>query len=189
MEAKAKSVTAEQAQGLPRVPIKASDLRRANFEALHGQGAVELDALEVVRPGEFEQLVREALEPYVDQDIADTLREKEDEADDLVAQEWDDAVADLQDEIATIGEEAKAIAEKYRERVESLQAELYTELEPLRTRIEPREALTKAYEELDPELPERPEPELEEPDEEDWLFDSNREYLEQLEYCKARKKE
>lgn len=47
------ALTREQisAYELPRVPIKESDRRRANFEALHGEGAVELDALEALHPG------------------------------------------------------------------------------------------------------------------------------------------
>src|SRR5262249_51819997 len=48
-------LTREQvvAYDLPRTPIKESDRRRANFEALHGEGAVELDALEALHPGEL----------------------------------------------------------------------------------------------------------------------------------------
>jgi hypothetical protein len=38
---------------------------------------------------------------------------------------------------------------------------------------------------FDPDLPERPKAEVAEPDETDWLFDSGRDYLTQLEYYRA----
>jgi hypothetical protein len=36
---------------LPRTPVKETDRRKGNFEAIHGEGAVELDALEALHPG------------------------------------------------------------------------------------------------------------------------------------------
>ena len=45
-------LTAEQVEhfDLPRIPIKDSDQRKGQFEARHGTGAVELDALEAIHP-------------------------------------------------------------------------------------------------------------------------------------------
>jgi hypothetical protein len=40
---------------------------------------------------------------------------------------------------------------------------------------------------FDPELPDRPSPEIAEVDESDWLFDSRRDYLKQMDVYKARK--
>ena len=59
-------LTAEQvaAYALPRVPIKDSDKRRAQFEARHGAGAVELDALEALHPGALRQIVEAAIDKY-----------------------------------------------------------------------------------------------------------------------------
>jgi hypothetical protein len=51
---------------LPRTPIKESDLRRYGFEERYGEGAVELDALEALFPGELATMLREAAVPYVD---------------------------------------------------------------------------------------------------------------------------
>jgi hypothetical protein len=55
-------LTREQAQqfNLPRIPIKESDLRRKGFEERNGEGAVELDALEALHPGELASLVPRA---------------------------------------------------------------------------------------------------------------------------------
>jgi hypothetical protein len=49
--------------GLPRTPIKESDRRKAGFEAVHGEGAVELDALEALYPGQLSHIVEEAIVP------------------------------------------------------------------------------------------------------------------------------
>lgn len=51
---------------LPRTPIKPTEKRRAAFEKRHGEGAVELDALEALVPGELERIVRQALSTYHD---------------------------------------------------------------------------------------------------------------------------
>ena len=50
---------------LPRIPIKDSDKRKRNFEARHGdEGAVELDALEALHPGELARIVEAAIDRY-----------------------------------------------------------------------------------------------------------------------------
>ena len=50
--------------GLPRVPIKETDKRRVAFEARHGEGAVELDALQAPYPGELGRIVEAAINRY-----------------------------------------------------------------------------------------------------------------------------
>jgi hypothetical protein len=40
---------------------------------------------------------------------------------------------------------------------------------------------------FDVDLPERPEPDVDPPDESDWLYDASRSYLEQLPYYRAHK--
>ena len=53
---------------LPRTPIKASNLRKDEFENRHGAGATELDALEALHPGEMENLITKVVEEYFDRD-------------------------------------------------------------------------------------------------------------------------
>jgi hypothetical protein len=55
-----------QQYNLPRVPVKDSDLRKANWEATHGEGQVELDALEALHPGTLTQIVEEAILQWYD---------------------------------------------------------------------------------------------------------------------------
>src|SRR6266851_3621875 len=49
---------------LPRTPIKPSERRVANFEAQHGEGGTELDALEALHPGVLRQILVEHIERY-----------------------------------------------------------------------------------------------------------------------------
>jgi hypothetical protein len=46
---------------LPKIPIKDSDKRRASFESVNGEGAVELDALVALHPGALEQIIETAI--------------------------------------------------------------------------------------------------------------------------------
>jgi hypothetical protein len=75
-------LTREQviAYRLPRTPIKDSDLRKTAFEGRYGEGAVELDALEALFPGELGRIVRGAVAPYRDETLAERLFEAEEEA-------------------------------------------------------------------------------------------------------------
>jgi hypothetical protein len=47
--------------------------------------------------------------------------------------------------------------------------------------------LSEVYANFDVELPEHPQPEIEPPDESEWLFDSNRDYVTQIGFYKQRK--
>jgi len=49
---------------LPRITIKDSERRKGAFEERFGEGAVELDALEALHPGELARLVIERIEVY-----------------------------------------------------------------------------------------------------------------------------
>jgi hypothetical protein len=186
------ALTAAQAEGLPRIPIKTSDLRRAGFEATYGEGAVELDALEALRPGQLAQLVREAVRPYVDRSIGGRLEQARDEAEEMLATQWTEHTREIAQQLETINHQVQLIAKKYRERLatiaEAMSDEMSEELAPLREQLTPlHEALAEAYETFSPELPPRPEPEIDLPDESDWLFDSSREYMDQLAFYKQRK--
>lgn len=71
-------LSSEQVQSydLPRVPVKSSDKRKAKWEASHGKGQVELDALEAIYPGELAEIVTQAILGYWDT----TLNERSSQA-------------------------------------------------------------------------------------------------------------
>jgi len=73
------ALTLEQVQQyqLPRTPIKKSERRAAKFEEAFGTGAVELDALEALHPGELRKLVRAALAEYYSKDAAEEVYQQE----------------------------------------------------------------------------------------------------------------
>jgi hypothetical protein len=183
-------LTREQAAAynLPRTPIKDSDKRKASFETLHGQGAVELDALEALHPGELAQVVRRAVQPYRDPSLEDRMDEVREEAEDAARQTWDDATAHQREELATIEEEARSIASEYQGRLDEMGAELKARLAPLAERLEGvRLAVQEAADGLRINLPACPEPLGLAADESGWLFDAARGYLDQLAFYKARK--
>ncbi len=51
---------------LPRTPIKETERRRGGFEGRYGEGAVELDALEALYPGQLETVLSQHIECYYD---------------------------------------------------------------------------------------------------------------------------
>lgn len=51
---------------LPRTPIKETEGRKGSFEARHGTGATELDALESLHPGLLEQIILSEVLDYFD---------------------------------------------------------------------------------------------------------------------------
>ena len=61
----------------PRTPIKETERRAASFEAHHGSGCVELDALEALHPGELSKIVTQALSHYYSDEAAQGARRKE----------------------------------------------------------------------------------------------------------------
>jgi hypothetical protein len=131
------ALTGEQARhyGLPRTPIKAGHLQKDDFEARHGAGAVELDALEALRPGELRRLVEQAIEPYIDRELGRRLALASAEASRIVVAGWEAATAEERRELADIDDEATGIVATYQEELEQLAARLDEDLEPFSERL------------------------------------------------------
>src|SRR5262249_33114202 len=132
------ALTREQAQHfqLPRVPIKDSDLRKAGFEERHGEGAVELDALEALHPGELGRLVRGALDPYLDETLAERLEATAEDAQAVAAAQWLAQSQPWRAELTQIQEEAEEIYSRFQDELERLSAALEQELAPLRQALQ-----------------------------------------------------
>jgi hypothetical protein len=183
-------LTAEQADyyALTPIPIKDSDLAKIRFEARHGKNSArELDALEVEHPGELRRLLEEKIAGFRDEDMRSKVADAREEAGEALADELDEATGGSVRDLEDIKRQAAQVYDGYRERLEALSAEMEEELAPLRGRLEDvRLAIQDALGDLDPDLPPLPEPEPE-PDDEGWLFDSRRDYLDQLEHYKSRR--
>lgn len=178
------ALTKEQvlAYRLPRTPIKETDKRRGGFEDRHGAGAVELDALEALYPGVLADLVRETLEPYRDRRYGAMLNRVESEALDLAEQKWHDLIAEEERRLATIQQQAEEIAASYTEQLTRLSQALEQDMAPLSEELEAlRQAIQEKAERFAPDLPSRPEPHTSiNGAESEWLFDAERDYLDQL---------
>jgi len=117
---------------LPRKMLSDSDPRKRGFEALYGAGAVELDALETLRPGELRRLVRDAIEPYRNDTLADRLYEAADEAQEWVAEAWNARMAPYRQLLAAIDQEVRRLVARDEEELRRLHDRLEAKLAPVR---------------------------------------------------------
>lgn len=143
--------------------------------------AVELDALEALAPGELENIVRRAIEPYLDETIGTRRNAAEREAQETVRQAWSRVIGPHKRALETLNRRVEQIRKKYQKR---LKRELAPFKKPLaRLQAEMAEA-TLVFR---PTLPARPLEAVSDLDEQNCLFDSSRPYLEQLRFYKSQK--
>jgi hypothetical protein len=99
---------------LPRTPIKETEKRLGAFEQRFGEGATELDALEALHPGLLREIILKEIARYWyddhSDDVAATCEDIESELDEITA----DAIADQQSEIDALTDQWKEIADAYR---------------------------------------------------------------------------
>ena len=168
-------------------PIVMTAEQAADYPAAPDSGAVELDAMEELTPGRLGRIVRDHIEVFRDLDLPEKVEDTCTEAEEALQTAVDDAIADDLDAVEEIKAEAEVIYGFYRERLGALAAELDTELAPLDERLRNvQQAVREKIEALEPDLPDLPEPETPEAEGAsfDWLFESGREYREQLEHYK-----
>lgn len=189
---------------LPRAPIKDTDGGKANFEKVHGAGAVELDALEATRPGELARIVTEAVEPYLDGTLPARLQAAEaraeaalDEAFSQGSERVTSGLAQARERVQEINERhkpafqalAREVAEvlaPYRERHQRLAELVADDLRPVQQQLDQlREQLAEIVAETEPEMPARPQPEAPGGEESGWLYRSDRHWLDQLDRYRA----
>lgn len=136
---------------LPRVPIKQTETRAAKFEDRFGEGAVELDALEALHPGVLAGMVRDTLSAFYCEDSVSEMRKKESALRLALRDARDKVIARYTDEI---------------EALQRMQEELYDLTIPNMKTYEPQRASIERFQSAD--------------ESHDWLFDSGRDYFEQL---------
>lgn len=195
------ALTAEQVAEykLPRIPVKDSDRRKNRFEMVYGAGQVELDALEALHPGELARIVTNAVLQYRDPNLrretAKAYREFEaylEQVNEAEHSIFADRRNELGAEYAALRDEWQAIREKFAALVDPFKVEieqLTTRADDIRERAqelhgEVLEHCETELEDLDKYEP--PEADLpEEPDNQ--LYDSRRDYWEQLRHYQAHK--
>ena len=181
---------------LPRVPVKNTDLRKANFEAHHGKGQVELDALEALHPGALTEIVETAILQYYDASLqgraiaqrnklAAALAEKRE----TILGEYTDDINYLRADYQALLDEFEATREKFTELTSGFQPEIDAyamQLNDLTDRAqELNEQLTDdlSYAGIDTDDFPLPDPDLTPPD--GLLYESQRDYVTQLRAYKS----
>jgi hypothetical protein len=156
---------------LPRTPIKEEEKRAAAFEARFGEGATELDALEALHPGELERILVTEIERYYD----DTL-------DDQIG----NVVDDVQLELDEINDNVQRLHAKAIKSLEVERKKVLAAITAFKKKAKP--VLRKIERDLEDEAPDVDSFEWPEADDgnddDDPLFDSTRDYVEQVDRYK-----
>jgi predicted nucleic acid-binding Zn ribbon protein len=156
---------------LPRIPIKDTESRAEKFEERFGEGATELDALEALQPGEFERILTQEIDRYYDDDLEDRISTVADE---------------VQSDLDDVNEKARERHAKAIATLEAEQKKLAAAIKAFETKAKP--ILRKIEQDLEAEAPDVDYYDWPEPDEgdedDDPLFDSTREFVEQVDRYK-----
>jgi hypothetical protein len=171
------------------LPNQPSDTgHNAAFEARQGRGVVELDALEALHPGELARIVRAAIEPYQDTSLRRRLLRAEDAARQQLTADWEADTRDLRERLSAVQHAVHPIAEAYTQEAAALAERFAAEVAPYEEDVTAIAAgYREAWERLEADLPDRPEPEVLDDDAVPWLFDSDRDYLTQISAYKRRR--
>ena len=137
-------LTVEQVQAyqLPRTPIKDTERRRVGFEDRYGEGAVELDALEALYPGELQTLVEQCIQCYYDLSLPARVQQAEDALRGDLSAIWQQVVGRYGSEVEALRSEYEQLQQEftgrmvgYSERLQGLwqaiQGELSVSIPPL----------------------------------------------------------
>ena len=159
---------------LPRTPIKETETRAAAFEARYGEGATELDALEALHPGELRNILVAEIERFLDPEFEDHWSEFEDEAQEKLGAIEQAELGEHADDLAVLQARLDALRDEARE----LEIDLSIINETIRAGMMSR---AQGVIGIDLDVPEPCDAdEWEEP-----LFDSARDYVEQIDAYKA----
>ena len=160
---------------LPRTPLKETELRAGKFQARFGEGATELDALEAVVPGELDRLLTETIRRYRDTELQVKMDDIRESLQDTMDRYRDDIREDFADEIEDIEREYSALTADYSERFAMLKDRVQSVWQDIQDRMEQVDADLSWVEPPDHQ-----------PDESGnvVLFDSGRDYFEQLQEYK-----
>lgn len=156
---------------LPRTPIKDGERRAGAFEERYGEGAVELDALEALYPGELERILVDTIAHYYDGtlsrrtvEVYNELVDDLDERQQAVIDEHAAELEELQQEYEVIRREFAGRIAQVSGRVSVLYNTMRAEL---RTRV--------------PDINDYPIPKANEGEEfDDGLYNSRRDYIDQI---------
>jgi hypothetical protein len=181
-------LTHEQTKQYPKLlptPIKESEKRKASFEAKYGEGAIELDALEALYPGELRKILVRELDRYYDDTLEDRLKDFHQEQETKLSEVQESVYAEHADAMQSIEDEATELESEWQAIIEPFTEEMNAHIE---RRVEVWQAIKDSLEENQPEIPEDDIPEAVEAEERSGaLYDSTRDYLTQNDVYQAHK--
>jgi hypothetical protein len=156
---------------LPRTPIKESERRRDRFEAENGTGAVELDALEALHPGELRRILLAEVERWYDRDLSRYVRTERGNLEDVLSQTRSDILVDYRDTIDDLKDRYADLKERYSTEVGEINGEIEKTWDEIKQKLEEQSEDIEDY----------PIPEGKEGDDPpDSLYESGRSYVHQL---------
>ncbi len=183
------ALTQEQVEKyqLPSIPIKSTDTRKDTFRKKYGQDATEVDALEANRPGELGQIVRKELEKYYDEMLSNSYKEAREEAANIANKWKEEYLGKYEDGLRGLNEQKQIIIKKYEKELKEIQEKCGYDFNLIREQIGVlQHAVQNEMDSAFLDIPSLPKPNVVGDEEEDlWIFDSSRDYLQQLEIYKA----
>jgi hypothetical protein len=169
-------------------PIVMTEEQSRRYPHAPDSNKVELDAMLEMDPGRLDRIVRDALSEYRDFDLQANVGEKEREAEEMLQETIEEELEEDLKELEEIKSDVEKIYKAYRGPLKRLALELNRELRLYDRRLETlQQAVREKLEGLDVDLPDLPESEIEDDEDKEWLYSSERDYEEQLEVYKERK--
>jgi hypothetical protein len=189
------AITREQVEELsiPRIPINEKDPRRAKWELAHGEGGVEVEALEATHPHFLTDLLKERIEDLQDSTLRERVREQREEAERVLREALEEITEEHAEQLRDLRERSEALADRYERlygrlgehvagRYQRLKDRHDRHLEEIREDLrEVEDDVRKDLENLEVDLPDLPEAASKEDESRVWYFDSAREFVEQTE--------
>jgi hypothetical protein len=170
-------LTLEQVRSyqLPRTPIKETERRRVGFEGRYGEGAVELDALEALYPGELQQVLSQYIECYYDTSLDERVNDARLVLESDLEAIWRQVVGRYADDITTLRSAYEALQQEFAGRMAGYSDQLRSLWQALRQELDVSTPHLGYYPLPQPALANEIG---------DGLYNSERDYLEQLEAYK-----
>ncbi len=160
---------------LPRDPLKNKSKKyKKGFEEKYGEGATELDALESLYPGELANIVTEAISPYYDEGLPDSIRE-------FQSKEYDRYCNYKEETVETILEQHKDKLQPMVDRYNSV----VQELNDIGNKIESIVCNTEIETNFTPQYPEPSSKKVDDANNPVFLLDTSITYAEQIQRYKA----
>ncbi len=160
---------------LPRTPIKETERRRFGFEERYGEGAVELDALEALYPGELQALLSQCIQSYYDVTLAERVQQTQQALEQDLQQVWRQIITGYAQEIGQLQVEYDQLRTAFEGQMEGYSQRLRTLWQAMRQELSSAVPDLGYYALHAPTLAQEVG---------DGLYNSERDYLEQIEAYK-----